>query len=240
MIDVPDFSFTMLDLRIGGDNVKKKIAVLAGICMLVSVQGTVFAADRNSPDDLSDQMVQSVIRADVPDSHKITVKGEHITVGLGGENQEENIILVERFSEPKLKLSPEKGWKIKKVLLGDTDVTSQIKDGTITLPSVYEDLILTVETEKIKDESGTKTDSKSNTKPNTSSSQKSNQSSKNNQTSTTNGTKTSANLGSTTTAGQGIKAAVTEDEMNVEIYGIGAVAAGGIAVRCLKRKKKKI
>ena len=105
---------------------------------------------------------------------------------------------------------------------------------------MYEDLILTVETEKIKDESGTKTDSESNIKPNTSSSQKSNQSSKNNQTSTTNGTKTSANSGSATTAGQGIKAAVTEDEMNVGIYGIGAVVAGGIAVRCLKRKKKKI
>lgn len=219
---------------------KKKIAVLAGICMLVSVQGTVFAADRNSPDDLSDQTVQSVIRADVPDSHKITVKGEHVTVSLEGGNQEENSILVERFSEPKLKFSPEKGWKIKKVLLGDTDVTSQVKDGIITLASVYEDLILTVETEKIKDESGAKTDSKSNTKPNTSSSQKSNQSSKNNQTSTTNGTKTTANSGSATTAGQGIKAAVTEDEMNVGIYGIGAVAAGGIAVRCLKRKKKKI
>lgn len=223
---------------------KKKIAVLAVICMLVSVQGTVFAADRNSPDDLSDQTVQSVIRADVPDSHKITVKGEHVTVSLEGENQEknqeENSIFVERFSEPKLKLSPEKGWKIKKVLLGDTDVTSQVKDGIITLPSVYEDLILTVETEKIKDESGTKTDSKSNTKPNTSSSQKTNQNSKNNQTSTTNGTKTIANSGSATTAGQGIKAAVTEDEMNVGIYGIGAVVAGGIAVRCLKRKKKKI
>ena len=91
---------------------KKKIAVLAGICMLVSVQGTVFAADRNSPDDLSDQTVQSVIRADVPDSHKITVKGEHVTVSLEGGNQEENSILVERFSEPKLKFSPEKGWKI--------------------------------------------------------------------------------------------------------------------------------
>ena len=136
---------------------KKKIAVLAGICMLVSVQGTVFAADRNSPDDLSDQTVQSVIRADVPDSHKITVKGEHVTVSLEGGNQEENSILVERFSEPKLKFSPEKGWKIKKVLLGDTDVTSQVKDGIITLASVYEDLILTVETEKIKDESGAKT-----------------------------------------------------------------------------------
>ena len=219
---------------------KKKIAVLAGICMLVSVQGTVFAADRNSPDDLSDQTVQSVIRADVPDSHKITVKGEHVTVSLEGgnqeENQEENSILVERLSEPKLKFSPEKGWKIKKVLLGDTDVTSQVKDGIITLASVYEDLILTVETEKIKDESGAKTDSKSNT----SFGQKTNQNSKNNQTSTTNGTKTTANSGSATTVGQGIKAAVTEDEMNVGIYGIGAVAAGGIAVRCLKRKKKKI
>ena len=219
---------------------KKKIAVLAGICMLVSVQGTVFAADRNSPDDLSDQTVQSVIRADVPDSHKITVKGEHVTVSLEGgiqeENQEDNSILVERFSEPKLKFSPEKGWKIKKVLLGDTDVTSQVKDGIITLASVYEDLILTVETEKIKDESGAKTDSKSNT----SSGQKTNQNSKNNQTSTTNGTKTTANSGSATTVGQGIKAAVTEDEMNVGIYGIGAVASGGIAVRCLKRKKKKI
>lgn len=219
---------------------KKKIAVLAGICMLVSVQGTVFAADKNSPDDLSDQTVQSVIRADVPDSHKITVKGEHVTVSLEGGNQEENSILVERFSEPKLKFSPEKGWKIKKVLLGDTDVTSQVKDGIITLASVYEDLILTVETERIKDESGTKTDSKSNTKPNTSSSQKTNQNSKNNQTSTTNGTKTTANSGSATTVGQGIKAAVTEDEMNVGIYGIGVIAAGGMAVWCLKRKKEKI
>ncbi len=215
---------------------KKKIAVLAGICMLVSVQGTVFAADRNSPDDLSDQTVQSVIRADVPDSHKITVKGEHVTVSLEGGNQEENSILVERFSEPKLKFSPEKGWKIKKVLLGDTDVTSQVKDGIITLASVYEDLILTVETEKIKDESGAKTDSKSNT----SSGQKTNQNSKNNQTSTTNGTKTTANSGSVTTVGQGIKAAVTEDEMNVGIYGIGVIAAGGMAVWCLKRKKEKI
>jgi hypothetical protein len=222
------------------DNVKKKIAVLAGICMLVSVQGTVFAADKNSPDDLSDQTVQSVIRADVPDSHKITVKGEHVTVSLEGGNQEENSILVERFSEPKLKFSPEKGWKMKKVLLGDTDVTSQVKDGIITLASVYEDLILTVETERIKDESGTKTDSKSNTKPNTSSSQKTNQNSKNNQTSTTNGTKTTANSGSATTVGQGIKAAVTEDEMNVGIYGIGVIAAGGMAVWCLKRKKEKI
>lgn len=219
---------------------KKKIAVLAGICMLVSVQGTVFAADKNSPDDLSDQTVQSVIRADVPDSHKITVKGEHVTVSLEGGNQEENSILVERFSEPKLKFSPEKGWKMKKVLLGDTDVTSQVKDGIITLASVYEDLILTVETERIKDESGTKTDSKSNTKPNTSSSQKTNQNSKNNQTSTTNGTKTTANSGSATTVGQGIKAAVTEDEMNVGIYGIGVIAAGGMAVWCLKRKKEKI
>ena len=190
---------------------KKKIAVLAGICMLVSVQGTVFAADRNSPDDLSDQTVQSVIRA-------------------------ENSILVERFSEPKLKFSPEKGWKIKKVLLGDTDVTSQVKDGIITLASVYEDLILTVETEKIKDESGAKTDSKSNT----SSGQKTNQNSKNNQTSITNGTKTTANSGSATTVGQVIKAAVTEDEMNVGIYGIGVIAAGGMAVWCLKRKKEKI
>ena len=69
---------------------------------------------------------------------------------------------------------------------------------------------------------------------------KTNQNSKNNQTSTTNGTKTTANSGSATTVGQGIKAAVTEDEMNVGIYGIGAVAAGGIAVWCLKRKKKKI
>lgn len=55
--------------------------------MLVSVQGTVFAADRNSPDDLSDQTVQSVIRADVPDSHKITVKGEHVTVSLEEETK---------------------------------------------------------------------------------------------------------------------------------------------------------
>ena len=54
------------------------------------------------------------------------------------------------------------------------------------------------------------------------------------------GTKTIANSGSATTAGQGIKAAVTEDEMNLGTYGIGVIAAGGITLWCLKRKKKKI
>lgn len=39
--------------------------------------------------------------------------------------------------------------------------------------------------------------------------------------------------------GQGIKAAVTEDEMNVGIYGIGVIAAGGMAVWCLEKKKGK-
>ena len=43
--------------------------------------------------------------------------------------------------------TPKKGWKITAVLVNGEDVTDQLKDGMLTLPEVYEDQLLVVETE---------------------------------------------------------------------------------------------
>ena len=43
--------------------------------------------------------------------------------------------------------TPKKGWKITAVLVNGEDVTDQLKDGMLTLPEVYEDQQIVVETE---------------------------------------------------------------------------------------------
>lgn len=54
---------------------------------------------------------------------------------------------VEHFSSPQFQIQPKKGWKITAVLVNGEDVTDQLKDGMLTLPEVYEDQLLVVETE---------------------------------------------------------------------------------------------
>ena len=66
---------------------------------------------------------------------------------------------VERFSSPQFQIQPKKGWKITAVLVNGEDVTDQLKDGMLTLPEVYEDQLLVVETEE-STEDGKKDDKK--------------------------------------------------------------------------------
>ena len=54
---------------------------------------------------------------------------------------------MERFSSPQFQIRPKKGWKITAVLVNGEDVTDQLKDGMLTLPEVYEDQQIVVETE---------------------------------------------------------------------------------------------
>lgn len=135
---------------------KRLTAILMGVCVLISCQGVVRAADSTTGSDS-----QSVISTTVPDEHKVEIVGDHAYVVFGEETEEdeegiereadeEKIYPVKRFSEPQFQICAEDGWKVTKVLLNGSDVTDQVKEGVITLPSVYEDQILTLETEEIK------------------------------------------------------------------------------------------
>ena len=135
---------------------KRLTAILMGVCVLLSCQGVARAADSTAGSDS-----QSVISTTVPDEHKVEIVGDHAYVVFGEETEEEEegnereageekIYPVKRFSEPQFQICAEDGWKVTKVLLNGNDVTDQVKEGVITLPSVYEDQILTLETEEIK------------------------------------------------------------------------------------------
>ena len=67
----------------------------------------------------------------------------------GEEDQIEGNIdnfVVDRFAEPKIRITPEEGWKVSRILLNGEDVTEQFQDGYLTLEEVCEDTILVIET----------------------------------------------------------------------------------------------
>ena len=84
----------------------------------------------------------------------VTIRSEHAQVsyqheeGDDDETQETVTYAVERFSSPQFLIQARKGWKITAVLVNGEDVTDQLKDGMLTLPEVYEDQLLVVETEE--------------------------------------------------------------------------------------------
>lgn len=67
----------------------------------------------------------------------------------GEEDQIEGNIdnfVVDRFAEPKIRITPEEGWKVSRILLNGEDVTEQFQDGYLTLEEVCEDTTLVIET----------------------------------------------------------------------------------------------
>ena len=80
---------------------------------------------------------QSTISTTVPDSHNIRVEKSHTDVVIEGEEDqiEGNIdnFVVDRFAEPKIRITPEEGWKVSRILLNGEDVTEQFQDGYMTL-----------------------------------------------------------------------------------------------------------
>ncbi len=106
---------------------------------------SVLAADAGSSSNS-----QSIIRTTVPDSHNIRVEKSHADVVIEGEEDqiEGNIdnFVVDRFAEPKIRITPEEGWKVSRILLNGEDVTEQFQDGYLTLEEVCEDTTLVIET----------------------------------------------------------------------------------------------
>ena len=77
-------------------------------------------------------------------------KKSHADVVIEGEEDqiEGNIdnFVVDRFAEPKIRIAPEEGWKVSRILLNGEDVTEQFQDGYLTLEEVCEDTTLVIET----------------------------------------------------------------------------------------------
>ena len=129
---------------------KKAAIILMGICLCLSITVAAEAAQTGT----SSVTQQSTINTTVPDTHMVTIRSEHAQVsyqheeGDDEETQETVTYAVERFSSPQFQIQPKKGWKITAVLVNGEDVTDQLKDGMLTLPEVYEDQQIVVETEE--------------------------------------------------------------------------------------------
>ena len=121
------------------------MTMLAAIAAMFFTTMSVLAADAGSSSNS-----QSTISTTVPDSHNIRVEKSHADVVIEGEEDqiEGNIdnFVVDRFAEPKIRIAPEEGWKVSKILLNGEDVTEQFQDGYLTLEEVCEDLTLVIET----------------------------------------------------------------------------------------------
>ena len=121
------------------------MTMLSAIAAMFFMTMSVLAADAGSSSNS-----QSTISTTVPDSHNIRVEKSHADVVIEGEEDqiEGNIdnFVVDRFAEPKIRITPEKGWKVSRILLNGEDVTEQFQDGYLTLEEVCEDLTLVIET----------------------------------------------------------------------------------------------
>ena len=183
---------------------------------------SVLAADAGSTSNF-----QSTISTTVPDSHNIRVEKSHADVVIEGEEDQSDgnmdNFVVDRFAKPKIQITPEKGWKVSRMLLNGEDVTEQFKDGYLTLEEVCEDLTLVIETAK--DTSGGENKDQDKDKdPNKG----------------TTGSGKGKDSGEKTPMNKlkNWKAAVTGDEARPMLYTIAVIAAGVISVLILRRKSK--
>ena len=121
------------------------MTMLAAIAAMFFTTMSVLAADAGNSSNS-----QSTISTTVPDSHNIRVEKSHADVVIEGEEDqtEGNIdnFVVDRFAEPKIRIAPEEGWKVSRILLNGEDVTEQFQDGYLTLEEVCEDTTLVIET----------------------------------------------------------------------------------------------
>ena len=196
------------------------MTILAAIAAMFFTTMFVLAADAGSSSNS-----QSTISTTVPDSHNIRVEKSHADVVIEGEEDqtEGNIdnFVVDRFAEPKIRIAPEEGWKVSKILLNGEDVTEQFKDGYLTLEEVCEDLTLVIETAEDTSDGESKDPDKDKGTPGGGNGQDS-------------GKKTPMNKL------KNRMAAVTGDEARPMLYVLAAIAAAAvvISVTVIRRKNK--
>ena len=148
----------------------------------------------------------------------------HADVVIEGEEDqiEGNIdnFVVDRFAEPKIRITPEEGWKVSRILLNGEDVTEQFQDGYLTLEEVCEDTTLIIETAEDTSGGESKDPDKDKGTPGGGNGQDS-------------GKKTPMNKL------KNRMAAVTGDEARPMLYALAAIAAAVvISVTVIRRKNK--
>lgn len=116
---------------------KRIAAALLCLCLIAAFPLTALAQNTSGGD--------AHISAKVPDSHKITVAADGVEVLINSTASNE--FTVERLSAPTVTFKPKIGKRISKVMLNDEDITDKITDGSYTLEPVYQDLVITVNTE---------------------------------------------------------------------------------------------
>ena len=122
----------------------KKTAVFL-LCLLMLGAGSMTAFAEDAPNDAPRQVA---VETEVPATHNVTVKltGEG-SYTLGGKSG--STIAIDRLSEPTLDITPAENYALKTVKIDGKDVTSEVKDGKITLEAVYKDVAIEIETEKL-------------------------------------------------------------------------------------------
>ena len=208
------------------------MTMLAAIAAMFFMTMSVLAADAGSSSNS-----QSTISTTVPDSHNIRVEKSHTDVVIEGEEDqiEGNIdnFVVDRFAEPKIRITPEEGWKVSRILLNGEDVTEQFQDGYLTLEEVCEDTTLIIETAE--DTSGGESKDPGKDKDPGKNPDKDKDPNKG-----TTGSGKGKDSGEKTPMNKlkNWKAAVTGDEARPMLYTIAVIAAGVIIVLILRRKSK--
>lgn len=208
------------------------MTMLAAIAAMYFTTLSVLAADAGSSSNS-----QSTISTTVPDSHNIRVEKSHADVVIEGEEDQSDgnmdNFVVDRFAKPKIQITPEKGWKVSRMLLNGEDVTEQFKDGYLTLEEVCEDLTLVIETAE--DTSGGENKDQDKDKDPGKNPDKDKDPNKG-----TTGSGKGKDSGEKTPMNKlkNWKAAVTGDEARPMLYTIAVIAAGVIIVLIIRRKSK--
>ena len=212
------------------------MTMLAAIAAMFFTTMSVLAADAGSSSNS-----QSTISTTVPDSHNIRVEKSHADVVIEGEEDqiEGNIdnFVVDRFAEPKIRITPEKGWKVSRILLNGEDVTEQFQDGYLTLEEVCEDLTLVIETAE--DSSGGESKDPDKDKDPGKNPDKDKDSNKDTNKGTTgNGNGQDSGKKTPMNKLKNRMAVVTGDETRPMLYVLAMMAAGVFVVLVLRRKSK--
>ena len=164
------------------------------------------------------------IRTTVPTEHSVSIEAQHASaLYLEGTKGESDAYVVPRFSEPSFQLSVEKGWMLERVLLNDQDVTNQVTQGVLKLPSVCGDQVIILETKSISPDTSKPEDGNNN--------------------STADGTAESGplqNTGGTTEDSSGLRAPGTGDG-SVLWYTLFLISAGALitVIFCRSRKNSR-
>lgn len=109
---------------------KKIICLLGSLVLLMSVSITAFAAE-------------TVLTAEVPNAHTVTVTSEGGRVALDGAVCKDTTEM-ERHKEQSYRIIPDAGKLIDKVLYNGEDVTAQLEKGVFTAPKLVRDAELEV------------------------------------------------------------------------------------------------